>query len=58
MPCQPQMLRQIEFGVQKGLITKKGVLPVTTFFKKFSFQSKNHLQRVDLMYRLPKCPYS
>ena len=32
------MLRQIEWGVQNGPITKNGVLPVTIlFFRKFCF---------------------
>ena len=32
------MLRQIEWGVQNGPITKNAVLPVTTkFFRKFNF---------------------
>ena len=52
------MLRQIEWGVQNGPITKNRVLPVTTFFLKILFQFKNLIQRVDLMYQLPKCPYS
>ena len=28
LPCQKPILRQIESGVQDGLITKNGVLPV------------------------------
>ena len=32
------MIRQIEWGVQNGPITKNGVLPVTKlFFQKFCF---------------------
>ena len=32
------MLRQVEWGVQSGAITKNGVLPVTNlFFRKFCF---------------------
>ena len=32
------MLREIEWGVQNGPITKKGVLPVTTLvFQKYCF---------------------
>ena len=32
------MLRQMEWGVQDGPITKNGVLPVTaSFFRKFRF---------------------
>ena len=32
------MLKQIEWGVQNGPITKNGVLPVTTLsFRKFRF---------------------
>ena len=30
------MLRQIEWRLQSGPITKSGVLPVTTFFGKFA----------------------
>ena len=32
LPCQKPVLRQIEWGVQKGPITKNRVLPVTTLF--------------------------
>ena len=36
LSCQKPMLRQIEWGVQNRLLTKNGVLPVTTlFFRKF-----------------------
>ena len=36
--CQKPTLRQIEWGVGNGPITKNGVLPVTTFFfRKFCF---------------------
>ena len=36
------MLRQIEYGVQNGHITKNEVLPVTAFFfLKILFQFKN-----------------
>ena len=36
------MLRQVEWWVQNGPITKNGVLPVTTlFFWKFLFHSRN-----------------
>ena len=53
------MLRQIEWWVQNGPITKNRVLPVTnSFFWKFLFQFKKLLQRVDLMYQPFKCPYS
>ena len=32
------MLRQLEWGVQNGPITKEGILPVTTLFsQKFCF---------------------
>ena len=34
--CQKQMLRQIKWGEQNGLITEIGVLPVnTSFFENF-----------------------
>ena len=45
------MLRQIEWQLQNGPITKSGVLPVTLIFLDL-------LKRVDLMYQQPKCPYS
>ena len=32
--CQKPMLTQIEWQLRNGLITKRGVLPVTTFFWK------------------------
>ena len=32
MPSQKQMLRQIEWGVQNGYITKNAVLSVSTLF--------------------------
>ena len=38
LPCQKPMFRQIEWGVQNELITKSGVLTVTTLFSwKFCF---------------------
>ena len=38
LPYQKPMLRQIEWWIQNGPITKNGVLPVTTlFFWKFCF---------------------
>ena len=38
LPCQKPLLRQVEWGVQNGHITKNGVLPVTAlFFRKFYF---------------------
>ena len=38
LPCQKAMLRQIEWGVQNGPMTRNGVLPLTTlFFSKFDF---------------------
>ena len=38
LPCQKPMLRQIEWRVQNGPITKNGVLPVfALFFWKFNF---------------------
>ena len=42
LPYQKAMLRQTKWEVQNGLITKDGVLPVTTlFFLKIFFQRKN-----------------
>ena len=54
------MLRQIEWGVQNGPITKNRVLPVTKYFRflKILFQFRNLIYRVDLMYQPSKCPYS
>ena len=52
LPCQKRMLRQMEKGIQKGHITKKRALSVTTL----SFL--NLLKRVNLTQQLPKCPYS
>ena len=54
------MLRQIEWGVQNGPITKNRVLPVTKYFpfSKILFQFRNLVYRVDLMYQPFKCPYS
>ena len=47
------MLRQIEWRLQNGLITKSGVLPVTTlFFWKF-VSVLELLKRVNLMYQDP-----
>ena len=41
LPHQKRMLRQTEWWVQNGPITKKGVLPVTTLlFSKFCFNLK------------------
>ena len=38
LPYQKPMLRQIEWWIQNGPITKNGVLPVTTsFFRNFFF---------------------
>ena len=39
LPCQKPMLKQIEWGVQNGAITKTRILPVTdlTFHKRWSF---------------------
>ena len=31
LPCQKPILRQTEWVVQNGLITKNGILPITTF---------------------------
>ena len=39
--CQKPMLRQVEWRVQIGPITKKGILPVTIIFSKTLFQFKN-----------------
>ena len=33
LPCQNPMLRQIEWGVQNGPITKNRVLPLFYFFE-------------------------
>ena len=52
------MLKQKEWEIQNGPITKNGVLPVTTLFLwKFCFE-KFCLKRVDFMYQLSKPPYS
>ena len=51
------MLRQIEWLVQNGPITKNEVLPVITFLK-ILFHFKNLLKIVDLMYQRPRCSYS
>ena len=32
LPLQKAMLRQIEYGVKNGPITKNGVLPITILF--------------------------
>ena len=48
-----------EWGVQNRLITKNGILPLTTLlFLKIVLRFKKLLQIVDLMYQLPKCLYS
>ena len=53
LSCQKPMLKQIEWEVQNGPITENGVLAVTTlFFWKICWFF------VDLMYHLPKYPYS
>ena len=36
LPCRKAMLRQIEWRLENGPITKSGVLPVTNFFGKFA----------------------
>ena len=52
------MLRQIEWRLQIGPITKSGVLTVTNyFFGKFD-PVLEPLERVNLMYQRPKCQYS
>ena len=39
LPCQKLMLRQIEWGVQIGPITKNALLPlITLFFLKFDLR--------------------
>ena len=54
LPSYKPMLKQIEWEVQNGNLTKSGVLPLTALsFSKIFFGI-----RVDLMYQLPKCPYS
>ena len=51
------MLREIEWRLQNRPNTKNGVLPVTTlFFRKFGFSLRTSYERVDLLYRQPKCP--
>ena len=36
LPCQKPKLKLIKWGVQNGLITKNGLLPLnTTFLKKY-----------------------
>ena len=41
LPCQKPTLKQTKWGIQNGLITKNGVLPVTAlFFSKFYFSIK------------------
>ena len=54
------MLRQIEWEVQNGPITKNGVLPVTKYFpfSKILLQFRNLVYGVDLMYQPSKGPYS
>ena len=53
------MLRQMEWGVRNGPLTKNGVLLSNYFvFFKILFQFINLLQRSDLMYQQRKCPYS
>ena len=45
LPCQNPMLRQVEWGVSNGPITKSRVLPVTTlYFLKTLFQFKSLLR--------------
>ena len=56
--CQNPMLRQIEWRLQNGPITKSGVLSVNTlFFWKF-FPVLEPLKKSCLKYQQPKCPYS
>ena len=58
MVCTNRMGRQVECAVQNGPITKNRILRVTTlFFWKFCFNIRTSSGRVDLMCRLPKCPY-
>ena len=58
LPYQKPMLRQVEWRVQNGPVTKNEFLPVTTLlFLKILFQFKNFLKRVVLMYQQPICPY-
>ena len=53
------MLRQIEWQVQNGPITKNGVFASNyLIFSKILFQFKSLLQRVDLMHQRPNCPHS
>ena len=57
LPYQKPMLRQINSWLQNGPITKNGVLPVANL-NLILFQFKDLLQRVDLLYQQPKCPFS
>ena len=54
------MLRQIEWGVQNGPISKNRFLLVTKYFPflKILFKFRNLVYRVDLKYQPSKCPYS
>ena len=50
LPRQEPMLRQIEWGVHNGFITKNGVYPVTNlFFLKVVIKYKSLLQKVYLI---------
>ena len=45
--CQKPLLRQMEWGVQDGPITKNGVLPVTaSFFRKFRFSLRASYEKL------------
>ena len=53
------MFRKIERVEQNEIITKNRVLPVITLiFWNILFQFKNFLSWVDLVYQLPRYPYS
>ena len=59
LPKQKPMIRQIEWWVQNGHITKNGVLPVTIlFFGNFVLFQEPLITRVDLLYLRINCPYS
>ena len=56
LSSQNAMLREVEWGVQNGPITKNGFLPVTTLLVlRILSHYKNILSKFGLMYQLPKC---
>ena len=59
LPHQKPMLRQTEWWVPNGPITKNGFLRGTIlFYFLILFQFKNLFKRVGLMFQRPRCPYS